>query len=123
NRGDALRYVQVIFEKINVIADPWQRRAVSGKCNSCNLVRRHSRHVMAGNPLRRGERERPGRYRKIDLSMKQFARCIAQIGKDLNGWFLREHGIYAQSNEAGHKACGHCAKESWHFDEFSCFSS
>ena len=43
--------------------------------------------MVSRNPLRRGQRQRPGRHRQIDLRVIQLARRIGQVGDDLDRAF------------------------------------
>lgn len=73
--------------EVYVVAPPRNLLAIDCKNNSRNLVGRSLWTMGSWNPLRRGEGQRPGGNRQIDLGVIKFARRVRQIGSDLN-WRL-----------------------------------
>ncbi len=82
--------VEVELVHIDVVATPGQRFAVGGEDDSGDVADRAGGAMVAGNPLRRDERERAGGDGKIDLSVVELARRVGEVGGDLNWGLLGE---------------------------------
>ena len=92
-RGHARGNREMELIQVHVIAPPCKGLAVGSEHHARDLFHRAVGHVSAGNPLRRGQRQRARRHRQVDIGVKQLARRIAKIGGDLDGRLLRAgHG-------------------------------
>ena len=91
-RSHALRHDQMELVEVHVVAAPLDGLPIGREDHPGNRVHRAGGPVVAGNPLRSGEGQRPGGDRQIDLGVIELARRIGQVGSDLDGGALRQRG-------------------------------
>jgi len=70
---------------VDFIATPREGFAVGGEDDTGDVRDRTGGAVVAGDPLRRGEGERAGADGDVDVGVVDFARCVAEVGGDLDG--------------------------------------
>ena len=86
--GRAGRNGQVELVHIHVVPAPFLGLAVDGEHHPGNVAHRSRGPMIAGDPLRGDQGQRPRRDRKLHFRVVQFARSVGQVGDDLDGCLL-----------------------------------
>ena len=81
----ARRNFHVKSETVQQIAPPWQRLSAGGKLQACQIGDRTRRPVLAGNPFRIVERERPGLGGNVQLRVEDLARRFRRVHRERDG--------------------------------------
>ena len=71
-------------EHVDVVSPPGQGLTISRNDKTCKIVDRSRRSVLAGDPVWIFESERPGLDRDAQARMKDFARRIAEVERNLD---------------------------------------
>src|SRR5664279_1432175 len=109
----ARRNCQVKLIQVNVVAAPLDWLSIDGKHDTGNRVHRSRGPMVARNPPWCCQSKRPDGYWQINIGVIHLARCVCQIGGDLD-WFSLRKGRRSRAQDEKAREQGSVAAEIEH---------